>query len=99
MKSKLFGTDGIRSKFGEMPLTTGTIKLIGYAFAKTMFNNNSGHIYISHDGRESYDSMENDLISGISYQGSSYTLLGLLPTPALSASKLLPHITNIVIMG
>ena len=86
MKSKLFGTDGIRSKFGEMPLTTGTIKLIGYAFAKIMFNNNSGHIYISHDGRESCDSIENDLISGISYQGSSYTLLGLLPTPALSAS-------------
>lgn len=86
MKSKLFGTDGIRSKFGIKPLTTESIKLIGYAFAKSIFNNNSGHVYISHDGRESCNSIESDLISGISCQGSSYTLLGLLPTPALSAS-------------
>ena len=85
MTSKLFGTDGIRSKFGIEPLTAGFIKLIGYAFAKSMFNNKSGHVYISHDGRESCDSIENDLVSGISCQGSSYTLLGLLPTPALSA--------------
>ncbi len=86
MTSKLFGTDGIRSQFGIKPLTTDIIKLIGYAFTKSMFNNNAGHIYISHDGRESCGSIEDDLISGISYQGSSYTLLGLLPTPALSAS-------------
>ena len=86
MTSKLFGTDGIRSKFGIKPLTTDCIKLIGYAFAKSMFNNNSGHVYISHDGRESCNSIESDLISGILCQGSSYTLLGLLPTPALSAT-------------
>ena len=86
MTPKLFGTDGIRSEFGKKPLTTDFIKLIGYAFAKSMFNNDSGHVYISHDGRESSNSIENDLISGISYQGSSYTLLGLFPTPALSAS-------------
>ena len=86
MTSKLFGTDGIRSEFGKKPLTTDFIKLIGYAFAKSMFNNDSGHVFISHDGRESSNSIENDLISGISCQGSSYTLLGLFPTPALSAS-------------
>tara|TARA_B100001287_G_scaffold263784_1_gene254983 strand:- start:1142 stop:2530 length:1389 start_codon:yes stop_codon:yes gene_type:complete len=86
MTIKLFGTDGIRSKFGKKPLTTDILKLIGYAFAKSMFNNDSGHIYISHDGRESCSSIEGDLISGISFQGSSYTLLGLFPTPALSAS-------------
>ena len=86
MTSKLFGTDGIRSQFGIKPLTTDIIKLIGYAFAKSMFNNVAGHIYISHDGRESCNSIEDDLISGITCQGSSYTLLGLLPTPALSAS-------------
>ena len=38
MTSKLFGTDGIRSQFGIKPLTTDIIKLIGYAFAKSMFN-------------------------------------------------------------
>ncbi len=86
MTSKLFGTDGIRSKFGIKPLTADFIKLIGYAFAKSMFSNNPGHVYISHDGRESCKSIESDLISGILCQGSSYTLLDLLPTPALSAS-------------
>ena len=39
MTPKLFGTDGIRSEFGKKPLTTDFIKLIGYAFAKSMFNN------------------------------------------------------------
>ena len=34
---KIFGTDGIRGKVGEDPITVNTIKKIAYAFADIIF--------------------------------------------------------------
>ena len=81
---KLFGTDGIRGKFNESPINHVQLVKIGYAFAKSLFNNQKGKIYISHDGRESASDIESALSTGIIYQGSEVISVGLLPTPALS---------------
>jgi len=43
---KLFGTDGIRGKVDVYPIDAGTLKEIGYSFAKVMFGNETGEIYI-----------------------------------------------------
>ena len=81
---KLFGTDGIRGKFNEPPIDHVQLVKIGYAFAKSLFGNEEGKVYISHDGRESSSDIESALIIGIMHQGSKVISVGLLPTPALS---------------
>ena len=44
---KLFGTDGIRGKFNESPINHVQLVKIGYAFAKSLFDDQEGKIYIS----------------------------------------------------
>ena len=34
---KLFGTDGIRGKVGEFPITPSDMRKLGYAIAKLIF--------------------------------------------------------------
>jgi len=81
---KLFGTDGIRGKFNEPPIDHAQLVKIGYAFAKSLFSNEEGKVYISNDGRESSSDIESALSIGIMHQGSEVISAGLLPTPALS---------------
>ena len=81
---KLFGTDGIRGKVGESPITSSDMKKIGYAIAKTMFKNTLGTVHISNDGRSSASEIEDALKCGIIKQGSITQNHGLLSTPALS---------------
>ena len=81
---KIFGTDGIRGKVGEKPIIVSIIKKIAYTFANTIFQGKKGLIYISNDGRESSQIIQNALFSGISHQGSKCCNVGLLSTPAMS---------------
>ncbi len=81
---KLFGTDGIRGKFNESPINHDDLVKIGYAFAKSIFGDKSGKIFISNDGRDSSPIIESALSKGIHHQGSSVSHIGLYPTPALS---------------
>ena len=81
---KLFGTDGIRGKFGESPINHDELVKIGHAFAKSLFGTKAGKILISNDGRESSSAIEKALSLGIKHQGSMVFFIGLYPTPALS---------------
>lgn len=83
---KLFGTDGIRGKVGEFPITPFDMRKIGYAIAKTMFKNSTGRVLISNDGRESAREIEYALHHGITEQGSTAYSIGLNSTPAVSHS-------------
>ncbi|MBH44040.1 MAG: hypothetical protein CMD88_01085 [Gammaproteobacteria bacterium] len=80
----LFGTDGIRGKFGKFPLIENEIRKIGYSIASILFPDKPGTIYISNDGRASADDIETALIDGINTHGSKTISLGMLHTPALS---------------
>ncbi len=78
---KLFGTDGIRGKVGESPITTVDMKKIGFAIAKSM----PGEIvHISNDGRLSSEIIQRGLEEGILNFGNEVQRHGLLSTPALS---------------
>ena len=81
---KLFGTDGIRGKFGKPPINHDELVKIGYAFAKSLFDKQAGKVLISNDGRESSLIIEKALSLGIKHQGSEVLFIGLYPTPALS---------------
>ena len=83
---KLFGTDGIRGKVGEFPITPFDMRKIGYAIAKTMFKNSTGRVLISNDGRASAREIEYALRHGITEQGSTAYSIGLNSTPAVSYS-------------
>jgi phosphoglucosamine mutase len=81
---KLFGTDGIRGVFGDYPMDESTIKKIGFSIGKVLCKKVE-NIYIGHDGRESFKSIYENLVQGISYNGKyNIIFLGLIPTPALS---------------
>ena len=74
---KLFGTDGIRGKVGEFPITPLDMKKLGYAISKSIFKDKEGLVLISNDGRASADEIEDALREGISKQGSYITSLDL----------------------
>ena len=52
----LFGTDGIRGRYGFFPLNDSSIRKIGLAISRS-FNDNNKILYIAHDGRESCESI------------------------------------------
>lgn len=83
--SKLFGTDGIRSKVNVEPMTPGTCLKIsrsaGFILSKTGKNN---RVVISKDTRLSGYVFEPVIASGFSSVGLEVLLVGPLPTPALA---------------
>ncbi|MFP4456031.1 MAG: phosphoglucosamine mutase [Clostridia bacterium] len=80
---KYFGTDGIRGVANKHPLTPEfMIKLARSASNVLPKKNNT--ILIGRDSRISGPMLENALISGFLSEGREITLLGVVPTPAIS---------------
>ena len=81
----LFGTDGIRGKYGDYPLDSSTIKKLGSAISKSFNDINIKKIFIAHDGRASCIDIYKDMVHGIlSDRKYEIIYLGLFPTPALT---------------
>jgi phosphoglucosamine mutase len=80
---KLFGTDGIRGKAHEYPVTPELASLLGVALVKLLCEG-KGKILIGRDTRESGEALEKGLVEGISAAGGSAIVLGILPTPAVA---------------
>ena len=79
----LFGTDGIRGKYGNFPLDDLTIKKIGYSIVKS-FDNTVKKIIVGHDGRESCTAILESLIDGMNFINNYEIInLELFPTPSL----------------
>ncbi|MDR1456488.1 MAG: hypothetical protein LBI34_00275 [Puniceicoccales bacterium] len=81
---KIFGTDGIRGKFGTFPITVEFFEKIGQAISDYLGHQNvSGKIFIGNDTRASADALKNALFHGL---GGSFEIydLGVLPTPAIA---------------
>src|SRR3989338_3748438 len=92
---KLFGTDGIREKFGVFPMTQKDMVKIGIATGKVLKkhtkNNSSSNptIIILRDTRHSSPLIQSALISGLCTSGIDVLVAGVLPTPA--AVHLIKH--------
>lgn len=86
MKRQLFGTDGIRGRVGEEPITPEIVLRLGYAAGKVLGGNGDGRrkILIGKDTRVSGYLLESALESGLSAAGVDIRLLGPMPTPGIA---------------
>lgn len=84
-----FGTDGIRGKFGELPITPDFILKLGYVTGLVLIENNNNHarkpsVVIGKDTRLSGYVIEGALQAGFNAAGVDVHMLGPLPTPAIA---------------
>lgn len=94
MTRKYFGTDGIRGKVGERPITPDFVMHLGYAAGKTFIAHcrKSGElksdarptVLIGKDTRLSGYMLEAALEAGFSAAGVDVCLVGPIPTPAVA---------------
>lgn len=91
MSKKYFGTDGIRGKVGEQPITPDFMMRLGYAAGKVLTSVNSSlakgahpAVLIGKDTRISGYMLEAALEAGLSAAGVDILLTGPMPTPAVA---------------
>jgi phosphoglucosamine mutase len=91
MSKKYFGTDGIRGKVGEYPITPDFVMRLGYAAGKVLTSVNSNlakgahpAVLIGKDTRISGYMLEAALEAGLSAAGVDVLLTGPMPTPAVA---------------
>ena len=82
---KLFGTDGIRGKANQDPITPEMAVRIGKAVAVFFKKGKSKpRILMANDSRISGDMLEAGLAAGICSMGADVVLGGMLPTPGIA---------------
>lgn len=82
-----FGTDGIRGKFGELPITPEFALKLGFAAGKILKKHtkkNKPIVVLGKDTRLSGYILEAALQAGLNAAGVYVHLLGPLPTPAIA---------------
>jgi phosphoglucosamine mutase len=86
MKRKYFGTDGIRGRAGQHPITAEFAEKLGRAAAAVLGGSTARPVIaIGRDTRASGPMLEQALAKGIVAAGGSVELLGVLPTPGVAA--------------
>ncbi len=83
-KKRYFGTDGIRGKVGETPITPEFILKLGWAIGRVMKRDGKDGILIGKDTRISGYMFESALQAGLSAAGVNIRLLGPMPTPGIA---------------
>jgi phosphoglucosamine mutase len=85
MSKRFFGTDGIRGRVGESPITPDFMLKLGWA-AGRVFSEGEVHprILIGKDTRISGYMFESALEAGLVSAGVDVVLLGPMPTPAIA---------------
>jgi phosphoglucosamine mutase len=91
MSRKYFGTDGIRGKVGEAPITPDFVMRLGYAAGRVLTSLESNlakgahpAVLIGKDTRISGYMLEAALEAGLSAAGVDVLLTGPMPTPAIA---------------
>ena len=106
MRRKFFGTDGIRGRVGEPPITPEAILKLGWAAGRTLAAADGARpgdgpgVLIGKDTRISGYLLEAALESGLSAAGVDVYLCGPLPTPAIAyLTRALRLAAGIVVSG
>jgi phosphoglucosamine mutase len=85
MSRKFFGTDGIRGRTNEMPMTAAMAQRVGQAAGAHFLRGDHRHrVVIGKDTRLSGYMMETALISGFTSVGMDVVMVGPVPTPAVA---------------
>lgn len=84
MTRKLFGTDGVRGRANEDPMTPETALRLGQAAGRYFTKGAHAHrVVIGKDTRRSGYMLENALTAGFTSVGMNVFLVGPVPTPAI----------------
>lgn len=81
---KYFGTDGVRGKVGDSPITPDFVLKLGWAAGKVLARHGSRKIIIGKDTRISGYMLESALEAGLAAAGLSASFTGPMPTPAVA---------------
>jgi len=84
MSRKFFGTDGVRGRVGEDPITPERMLKLGWAAGRVLAQDGGGKVLIGKDTRISGYLLESALESGLSAAGVDVRLLGPMPTPGIA---------------
>ncbi len=84
MSRKYFGTDGVRGRVGEHPITADWILRLGRAAGIVLAGNDKRGVVIGKDTRISGYMFESALEAGLAAAGANVLLLGPMPTPAVA---------------
>ena len=84
MSKKYFGTDGIRGRVGDYPVTAEFMLKLGWAAGQVLGGNRSNRVIIGKDTRISGYMFESALEAGLSAAGVDVRLLGPMPTPGIA---------------
>jgi phosphoglucosamine mutase len=86
MSRKYFGTDGIRGRVGEYPITPDFVLRLGWAVGRVFARHSEGQklVLIGKDTRISGYMFESALQAGLINAGVDVGLLGPMPTPAIA---------------
>lgn len=91
MSKRYFGTDGIRGKVGDAPITPDFVMRLGYAAGRVLTSRDShlakgAHpaVLIGKDTRISGYMLESALEAGLSAAGVDVLMTGPMPTPAVA---------------
>lgn len=81
---KYFGTDGVRGRVGEFPMTPDFAMKLGWAAGQVLGAEGTREVLIGKDTRASGYLLESALEAGFSAAGVNVALVGPLPTPAVA---------------
>ena len=86
MKKKIFGTDGIRGRVGQFPITADFVLKLGWAVGRLLNRSSSSkkRVLIGKDTRVSGYMFESALEAGLISAGVEVGMLGPMPTPAIA---------------
>lgn len=85
--SRLFGTDGIRGRFGERPLDHATVTALAVHLAATLRERGNGaapRVVLGGDTRESTPEICRWLAAGLAAGGIDLRYAGVIPTPGIA---------------
>jgi phosphoglucosamine mutase len=82
--AKLFGTDGIRGRAGDYPVTSKMAVSLGRAVVKALGGKEDARVLIGRDTRESGGELEQGMVAGLMGAGARAIRLGVVPSPAVA---------------
>jgi len=84
VEKRYFGTDGIRGRVGEYPITAEFMLKLGWAAGRALASPSCNKVLIGKDTRISGYMFESALEAGLSAAGLNIALLGPMPTPGIA---------------
>ncbi len=84
MAKKYFGTDGIRGKVGQAPITADFLLRLGWAAGRVFATEGHDFVLVGKDTRISGYMFESALEAGLTASGVNTHLLGPMPTPGVA---------------